>query len=142
LKSLSQKFSVFIEPKLHYGLYKTQPVNLNQTGEISAQHDNSVSLTSTLILFSYLRLCFPNYLLPCKNVKLSMCLTKHHTSMTYGGVETELHVYLSSVLDECEWAASCPQALYSRRKWLPPVYISQKDGWAPEPFCKLWQQGK
>jgi len=39
-------------------------------------------------------------LLPCKvKVKLSLCLTKHHAMNTCGGVEVQLHVFLTSALD-------------------------------------------
>jgi hypothetical protein len=32
-------------------------------------------------------------------VKLSLCLTKHHTIKTYWGVEVYLHIFFTSVLD-------------------------------------------
>jgi hypothetical protein len=41
------------------------------------------------------------------NVKLSLCLTKHHSVKTYGGVEEQL-LALTSALDAAEWSASRP----------------------------------
>jgi hypothetical protein len=42
------------------------------------------------------------------NVKLSLCLTKHHTVKTYDGVLIQLHAFLTLVLDGSEWLASGP----------------------------------
>jgi len=39
---------------------------------------------------------------------ITMYLIKHHTKDTYGGVEAELHVHLTSVLDRGEWSAFTP----------------------------------
>jgi len=35
-------------------------------------------------------------------VKLSLCLTKHH-AICIGGVEVQLHAFLTSAVDEGEW---------------------------------------
>jgi hypothetical protein len=37
-----------------------------------------------------------------------LCLTKHHTIKMYEGVEVQLHVFLTSALDEGEWSDSRP----------------------------------
>jgi hypothetical protein len=41
-------------------------------------------------------------------VKLSLYLTKHHATKTYGGVEVQFHVFLTSALGGGEWLASRP----------------------------------
>jgi hypothetical protein len=38
--------------------------------------------------------------------KLSLCLTKHYTMNAYGGVDVEIQVSLTSILDGCEWKVS------------------------------------
>jgi hypothetical protein len=42
-------------------------------------------------------------------VKLSLCLTKHHAVKMYGGVEVQIHVFLTSVLDGGKWSVSRPR---------------------------------
>jgi hypothetical protein len=41
-------------------------------------------------------------------VKLSLCLTKHYAMKTYGWVDVQIHVLLSSALVRDEWLASRP----------------------------------
>jgi len=38
-------------------------------------------------------------------IKLSLCLTKHHPTKTYVGVEVELHAILILALGGGEWSA-------------------------------------
>jgi hypothetical protein len=40
-------------------------------------------------------------------IKLSLCLTKHHSMKKYGGVEVYLVALFALALDEDEWSASC-----------------------------------
>jgi hypothetical protein len=37
---------------------------------------------------------------------MSLCLIKHNTINTYGGLETELRAFLASTLDGGEWSVS------------------------------------
>jgi hypothetical protein len=39
-----------------------------------------------------------------------MYLIKYHTMKTYGGVEVQLHAFLTLALDGGEWLASCPSS--------------------------------
>jgi hypothetical protein len=39
-------------------------------------------------------------------VNLPQCLTKYHAMKTYGSVVVQLHAFLTSPLDGCEWSAS------------------------------------
>jgi hypothetical protein len=41
-------------------------------------------------------------------VKLFLCLTKHHIIYTYWGMEVYIHAFLISALDGGEWSASRP----------------------------------
>jgi hypothetical protein len=63
-----------------------------------------------------------------ENVKLSLCLTKHYTINTYGGVDVQIHVFLALV--EGERSALRPDALPPGRR--DPIPIGYKAGWAPE----------
>jgi hypothetical protein len=42
------------------------------------------------------------------HLKLFLCLTKHHTMETYGGMDVQLHVFITSALDGGKWSASHP----------------------------------
>jgi hypothetical protein len=59
---------------------------------------------STFTLLSRLKL---HYTVQVK-VKLSLCLTKCHSMKTYGGMEVQLHAFLTSAPDGGEGSASCP----------------------------------
>jgi hypothetical protein len=41
----------------------------------------------------------------CKENVKSLYLTKHHAMNSICGVEVELHTFLTSTLDGCEWSA-------------------------------------
>jgi hypothetical protein len=41
-------------------------------------------------------------------VNLSLCLIKHYIMKTYGGVDVQIHVFLTSALVGGEWSASLP----------------------------------
>jgi hypothetical protein len=51
-------------------------------------------------------------------VKLSLCLTKHHTMKAYGGMEVLLHEFLTSALDGGEWLTSRPGHFTPRERAL------------------------
>jgi hypothetical protein len=51
-----------------------------------------------------------------KKIKLSLCLTKHHTMKMYWGVEVELHVLLTSALDGGEWSVLRPGRFTPRER--------------------------
>jgi hypothetical protein len=39
---------------------------------------------------------------------IPLCLTKHHTMKMHGGVEVQLHAFLTSAVDGDDWSASRP----------------------------------
>jgi hypothetical protein len=39
-------------------------------------------------------------------VKLSLCITKHYAMKAYGGVDVEIHIFLTSAVVLGEWSAS------------------------------------
>jgi hypothetical protein len=56
---------------------------------------------------------------------------KHHTMMTYGGMEIQFHMFLTSLLDGGEWLASCPGLFTLEKQTLVPT--GYEAGLAPEP---------
>jgi hypothetical protein len=51
-----------------------------------------------------------------RKAKLSLCITKHYAMKTYGGVDIETHVFLTSALVGSGWSASRPSRLTPREK--------------------------
>jgi hypothetical protein len=56
---------------------------------------------------------------------------------TYGGVDVQIHVSLTSALAGGEWSASRPGRFTPGKE--PPVPIGKEAGWAPEPVWTLWR---
>jgi hypothetical protein len=56
-----------------------------------------------------------------KRVNFSLCLTKHYSMKTYGGVDAQIHVFLTSALFGSEWCTSCLCRFTLRKKncWCP-----------------------
>jgi len=49
-----------------------------------------------------------------------MYLIKYHTMKTYGGVEVQLHSFITLALDGDEWSAWCPNHFtLQKRSWYP-----------------------
>jgi len=57
---------------------------------------------------------------------------------TYGGVELQHHVFLTSVLDGGGWSASRPWRFTPGEN--PTAPIGSETGWAPEPPWMRWQR--
>jgi hypothetical protein len=58
-------------------------------------------------------------LLTIQQVKLYLCLIKHHGMETYEGVEIQPHTFLTSALERGEWSTSCPDCFVSRERAVP-----------------------
>jgi hypothetical protein len=41
-------------------------------------------------------------------LKLVLCLTKYYATKTYGGMDVEIHIFLTSAVVGGEWSASNP----------------------------------
>jgi len=54
---------------------------------------------------------------------------------TYRGVELQLHMFLTLVLDESKWLSSCPGSF-------TPVLIWKEAEWVPQPVWMWWQREK
>jgi hypothetical protein len=50
---------------------------------------------------------------------------------TYGGVDVQIHIFLTSALVGGEWSASRPGRFTPGKE--APVTTGQEDGWTPEP---------
>jgi hypothetical protein len=59
-------------------------------------------------------------------VNVSLSLTKYHAIRAYEGVKVLLHVFLTSVLNGCEWSASRTDSFIPRGKALSIRWIG---GW-------------
>jgi len=51
---------------------------------------------------------FTTHQTPKVNVKLSLCLTKHHAIKTYWEVDVQCHAFLTLELEVGEWSTSRP----------------------------------
>jgi len=51
---------------------------------------------------------------------------------TYGGVEVQLHTFLTSALDGDEWSTSRTGRFIPGKE--PPVLVGYGAGWNPEPI--------
>jgi hypothetical protein len=51
----------------------------------------------------------------------------------YGGVDVEIHIFLTSALVGGEWSTSRPSRFNPEIK-VPQVPIGQETGWVPEPI--------
>jgi hypothetical protein len=49
-------------------------------------------------------------------VKLSLCLTKHHAMKVWWEVEVQIHAFLTSALDGCQWSVSRPGRFILRER--------------------------
>jgi hypothetical protein len=58
----------------------------------------------------------------------------------YGGVDVQIHVFLTSALDGGEWSASSPWRFTCGEK--PPVPTGQEAGWGPEQVWTKWRGEK
>jgi hypothetical protein len=59
-------------------------------------------------------------------VKLSLWLTKYHAMKTYGGMEIQMHVFLTSTLDGGEWLDSRP-GRFTPEETAPDIHLIE--GW-------------
>jgi hypothetical protein len=63
---------------------------------------------------------------------LSLCLTKHEAMKAYEGVEVQLHVFLNSALDGCEWSAARPDSFTPGERTAGAHFLG---GWVDPRAC-------
>jgi hypothetical protein len=68
-------------------------------------------------------------------VNLSLYLIKHYAMKTYGEVDEQIHVFITSALVEDETSASRPGRFNPREKL--PVPTGYKGKWATEPVWTI-----
>jgi hypothetical protein len=61
----------------------------------------------------------------------SQCLIKQYAMKAYGGMDIEIHIFLSSALAGGQWSDSRLFRFTPGKE--PPVPIGWEDRWAPEP---------
>jgi len=69
-------------------------------------------------------------------MKRIICLIKHHTMKTCGGMEVQLHEFLTSALDGGDWSASPPGRFTPGRNKVP---IGWEAVWAREQVWTQWR---
>jgi hypothetical protein len=53
-------------------------------------------------------------------MKLSLCFIKHQTMKAYGGVDVQLHAFLTSALGRGKWSVLRPASLFpGEERWYP-----------------------
>jgi hypothetical protein len=68
---------------------------------VEASHQEKFILV--LLVYKKLSLSISMY----HTMKMYPYVTRHHAMMTYGGMEIQLHTFLTLALDEGNWSASC-----------------------------------
>jgi len=62
-------------------------------------------------------------------LKLFVCVNKHHISEAYVGVKEQTHIFITLALDVSEWRVSCAECFMPGSQ--PPVPINWQTGWGP-----------
>jgi hypothetical protein len=65
-------------------------------------------------------------------------LINHYAMKAYGGMEVQLHIFLTSALVAGEWLASCPGRFTPGKE--TPLPIGYEIGWTPEPVWTTWRR--
>jgi hypothetical protein len=63
---------------------------------------------------------------------------KHYIMKAYGGMDIQIHIFLTSALVGGEWSVSRPAALSPGKE--PEVPIIQEGWWTPEPIWTIWRR--
>jgi hypothetical protein len=76
-------------------------------------------------------------------IVLVLNLIKHYAMKEEGGVDVQIHIFLTSALIGGEWSDSRPCSFIPGKD--PAVPIGQEDRWAPEPLnlftSKIYSRG-
>jgi hypothetical protein len=75
----------------------------------------------------------------CSSLRLSLYLIKHHPAKEYGGVEAELHIFLTWAPDPGERSASCPNC-FTPRERAPSTHLM--GGWEDQSQSGVFKNEK
>jgi hypothetical protein len=71
-------------------------------------------------------------------VKLSVCLTKHHTMKTYRGIQVQLHTFLTLALYGGEWQGNSPLYPLDQRLARPQSWYGHDGEQKKSHHCSNW----
>jgi hypothetical protein len=91
-------------------------------------------------LYIHSLICFHGVVLKYLSAGKTFIILKvgpvHYAINAFGGMDVQIHIFLTSALAEGEWLASCPGRFTPGEK-APGTYWIR---WTPEPICTTWRR--